>query len=367
MTLMQACRDWPAATDEAGREAVRARVREALALPDRGDLADFDAAIAAASAETDEAAARKRFERVTIPAPPAAAPVLAELSASDASEPAPVLWRDSTQRNSDALLCQGEVAILASPGGLGKSTLVLELACAAVRVSASAPLGQERYGVACGLRVRAGPVALVSYEDSRGRIAARVSRMQPSGFPSGIHVWPDPGPLFVGDDRGAAAPSASWPGLWDAIRSVKPSMVVVDPASAALDGVSLNDSGPVRAIMRALAVEATAAACGVLVVAHDTKAARNEARAGNDPGAGAVAGSATWFDAARGVLYMTREGDSARELRCIKANYGRSGWHVTLDERTDPRGRFVGFTPAPASASSPATGNPWANPPGATP
>ena len=77
------------------------------------------------------------------------------------------------------------------------------------------------------------------------------------------------------------------------------SMVVIDPASAALDSVSMNESGPVRAFMGALAREAKAAGCGVLVVAHDTKAARNAARDGGDRGAGAVAGSATWFDAPR--------------------------------------------------------------------
>ena len=66
-------------------------------------------------------------------------------------------------------------------------------------------------------------MVLVSYEDSRGRIAARVKRMTPS-WPGRIHIWPDPGPLFVGDDRGAAAPAPSWRGLWDAIRTIRPAL-----------------------------------------------------------------------------------------------------------------------------------------------
>ena len=78
-------------------------------------------------------------------------------------------------------------------------------------------------------------------------------------------------------------------------------------------------------------------------------------RAGEDPGAGAVAGSATWYDAARGVLYMARDGDR-RSLRCIKANYGRSGWSVDLHERLDMNGRFCGFEakPPPPGGDPPA-------------
>ena len=95
--------------------------------------------------------------------------------------------------------------------------------------------------------------------------------------------------------------------------------------------------------MGALSREAKAARCGVLVVAHDTKATRRDV-AGEDPGAGAIAGSATWFDAPRGVLYLSRKKDDEgrRELRCLKANYGRSGWTVNLAERIEGE-RFVGF------------------------
>ena len=270
------------------------------------------------------------------------APILRELTSSDASDPPPLIWRDADQRWADAVLSVGEVAILASPGGLGKSTLVLEIAIAAVTET------ENEFSTACGLRVRPGPVVLVSYEDSTGRIAGRIQRMTGTKFPKRIHIWAQPDPLFVGNDRGTAAPASSWRALWDAVTVIEPSLVVVDPASAALSGVSMNDSGPVRAFVRELTHEATAAGCGVLVVAHDTKAARNAARTGDDPGAGAVAGSATWHDAARGVLYMRRENKS-RILDCIKANYGRSGWSVTLAERLDPSGRFTGFDVQPAS------------------
>ena len=302
---------------------------------------------AAAVLDTDPAEAERILREHFVPRP-----LLHELVAADVSEPDPVLSLDSKNSWVDAVLSVGEVAILASPGGLGKSTLTLELAFAAV--TARAGRGGE---ATCGLRVRAGPAVLVSYEDSVGRIAARIRRMSPKHVPSRIHVWPDPEPLFVGDGRVAPRSGNNWYRLWESVRALGPSLVIIDPATAALEGVNLNDSGPVRAFMRALAREATAAQCGVLIVAHDTKSGRDQVKAGEDPGAGAVAGSATWFDAARGVLYLSRPNEDGRTLSCLKSNYGPTGWKVTLRERFDGQGLFIGFETAPA-ASGENPGNP---------
>ena len=195
-------------------------------------------------------------------------------------------------------------------------------------------------------------MAILNYEDSPVRMANRLDRMSgAAGIPDTIRLWRDPAPLFVAD-HGEARPCPQWPALWKAVRDLDPSLVIVDPASAAMAGVSVSEGGPVRAFMRALTGEAERGGFGVLIVAHDTKAARNEAKAGGDPGAGAVAGSATWFDAARGVLYMRRDPDSdgGRKVECIKANYGRTGWTVHLRERLDNCGRFTGFEAVPAAS-----------------
>ena len=74
-----------------------------------------------------------RHVRELLAGPGGAAPVVASAADyADAPQPAPVLWRDDPARpdatDYDAVLSVGEVAILASAGGLGKSTLVLELA-----------------------------------------------------------------------------------------------------------------------------------------------------------------------------------------------------------------------------------------------
>ena len=262
---------------------------------------------------------------------------------ADVDQPAPVVWRDPEPNETggaDPVLSVGEVALLASAGGLGKSTLVLELASAAV---AAADLGAP-FGAACGLRVTPGPVALVSFEDAPSRIAHRLTWMN-ADLPADLHLWPDPAPLWMAGDGGESRPGAQWDVLWREVREVGARLVVIDPVSAALADVSMTETGPVRAFLRALTAEATAAGAGVLLVAHDTKAARNAVARGEDPGAGVVAGSAAWYDGARGVLALVRDpaGGADRLLECVKANYGRTGWGARLIERTGAGATFRGL------------------------
>ena len=283
-----------------------------------------------------------------------------------APQPAPVLWRDPDPADPDpgadpdrcdAVLSAGEVAILAAAGGIGKSTLVAaELVSAALT---GADLGTD-YGAACGLRVVPGPVALVSYEDATVRLARRLTWPNNGKAPPGLYSWPNPPSLWVADaDHGAGSrPCAEWEALWRNVSDLGARLVVIDPVSAALADVSTNDTGPVRAFLRALTAEAEAASVGVLLVAHDTKAARNAAARGEDPGAGVVAGSAAWYDGARGVLSLVNDlASDDRLLECVKANYGRTGWGARLIERTGPSGTFRGFelgarlTPADLAAT----------------
>ena len=264
---------------------------------------------------------------------------------ADTPQPAPVLWRDDPSApdstDVDAVLSVGEVAILASAGGLGKSTLVLELASVAV---AAAELGTASLP-ACGLAVAAGPVVLVSFEDAPVRIAHRLTWMNRSNVPAAVHLVPDPVPLWLAADGGSQShPGAQWDALWRTVRELGARLVVIDPVSAALADVSTTETGPVRAFLRALTAEAEAAGAGALLVAHDTKAARNAVAKGEDPGAGVVAGSAAWYDGARGVLALIRDPVSDdRLLECVKANYGRTGWGARLIERTGAGGTFRGL------------------------
>ena len=268
-------------------------------------------------------------------------PLLAPASDwADHPIPDPVLWRDAPDADQwpQPMLSVGEAAVLSGEGGLGKSYLTLALAGAAGSPD----------GAACGLRVRQGPVVLVSYEDAPGRIAHRLKTMTGESVPHHIHVWDDPHPLWQADpeEHGKSRPCGDWDRLWDQVREIDASLIVIDPASAALADVDVSQTGPVRQFLRALTREAGTTECGVLIVAHSTKAARNAQRRGEDPGAGVVAGSAAWFDGARGVLSLARgpwtEAGDDRLLKCVKSNYGRTGWGARL--REDERdGRFAGL------------------------
>ena len=257
-------------------------------------------------------------------------------------EPPPVLWRDAGGEFAQAVLSIGEVALLSGEGGLGKSFLTLALAAAA---TSAHDLGSE-HGAACGIRVMPGPAVFVSYEDSPARLYGRLCRMGKAALAPLMHVARHPEPLWAaGAYVGTSGPTPWWDMLWGYVRNVQARLVVIDPASSALADAAVGETGPVRRFLRALTVEAERAGCGILIVAHSTKAARVASRAGDDPGAGIVAGSAAWYDAARGILALSEHPDNAglRLLECVKANYGRRGWGTILREATAEDGAFAGF------------------------
>lgn len=262
--------------------------------------------------------------------------------------PEPILWLAEAGPTAP-LLSAGEVALLASPGGLGKSTITLGIAAAA------AGAGQE--AKVFGLGVRPGPVTLASYEDSPARLAHRMRWYAPrEPLPpaepdeiraamawENVHPIPRLGALWQADEDGGSRPGPEWPRFWRTVGKTGAKLAVIDPASVALADVSTSETGPVRAFLGEVAAEAEENGCGVLIVAHDTKASRNLAAAGENPGAGAVAGSAAWYDAARGVAYLRSEADGLT-LECLKSNHGPTGWGVRLKVRENP---FRGPDPTP--------------------
>ena len=119
----------------------------------------------------------------------------------------------------------------------------------------------------------------------------------------------------------------------------------MDPASAALADADVSQTGPVRKFLQALMHEARQAECGVLLVSHSTKATRNALGRGDGPGAGVVAGSAAWYDGARGVL----------SLKKPRTTSTRASWSASrpitdarvgaplLSERVTDSGAFAGI------------------------
>ena len=261
------------------------------------------------------------------------------------SAPAAVLWRDLGEAKpsgisdeaKDAICSAGEPCILAAPGGSGKSYLTLALAATAVGAASA----EAAFGTACGLRIRPGPVVLLSYEDRPRRtwhrfryVAGADNCSIPDEVRANVHVIDPAVPLYEADPdkRLGIRPALGWAALWTAVENIQPSLVIVDPLSAALEGVSVNEGSAVRRFMAAVADASDRFNVGLLFVAHDTKAARSETRRGGDPGAGAVAGSGVWFDAARAVVYLFTHGATGeRLLQALKVNNGRTGWGRALD------------------------------------
>ena len=261
------------------------------------------------------------------------------------SAPAAVLWRDLgaaapsgiSDEEKDAICSSGEPCIFAAPGGSGKSYLTLVLAATAVGAASA----EASFGIACGLRVRPGPVVLLSYEDRPRRTWHRFRHVAgadncniPDDVRANVHVIDPAAPLYEADPdtRMGIRSAMGWVALWTAVEEIRPSLVIVDPLSAALEGVSVNEGSAVRRFMAAAADASDRFDVGLVFVAHDTKAARNETRRGGDPGAGAVAGSGVWFDAARAVVYLFSHGATGeRLLQALKVNNGRAGWGRVLD------------------------------------
>ena len=268
-------------------------------------------------------------------------PSLIPIADAPDGQPAPVLWADRDSRL-DAVLSEGEICLLSAAGGTGKSYLTLALAAAA---SAAHDKG-EAYGASCGLRVRPGPVVLISYEDTDQRIKYRLRTMGKLNDSRHVYILRDPDPLYFVDSRsrGRAEESPGWSLLWESIREMQPSLVVIDPAGSALEGAAQGESQPVRAFVRAVERESRNGGWGTLVVAHDNKTHRNTVSSGGDLNSGAVSGSAAWIDAARAILFLRTISNKRRLLTALKANYGTRGWGAQLAEVfSPPNDTFAGF------------------------
>ena len=251
----------------------------------------------------------------------------------DAASPDRILWRENGSED-EAILSVGEICLLSGAGGLGKSSVVLALAHAAATGG----------GAACGMGVLHGPVMLSSFEDSHLRLARRLRWFAGGAAVPDLYTWPDPAPLFAPgptakDGRRVFEVGTEWVRFWSSVRRHGCRLVVIDPATVALVDAPLNDSGPIRQFLLHVAREAQPrdlwVGCGVLIVTHDTKAARTQASEGGNPGAGVVAGSSAWFDGARGVLALQRQPKNPERLvmRAAKCNYGPTGWGALLRER----------------------------------
>ena len=367
---------WQAAGEAARDGLADEAARIAAAL--RGGDADSEG-IGALRAAVDAAVAAGPVRNLweSIPEAPRRA---REAAGIVGSYPDPILGVAGKVPGSDrewsgAVISVGTVAVLSGEGSVAKSGLTCDLAVGI----ASVPDGykdkddRDLHDLPGGLfKAQGGAVLMATYEDPASVTAfkldgaAKLRRVDPQTL-SRVHVLDMEGrPLFGPaepkprrDDRGEIIeagraglynarpePLAGWFDLWREVARIKPVLVIVDPALAAYVG-DASGAAPVREFITALLLKAREHRCGVLVVAHSTKAARGQDTDPLDPGA--VSGSAAWFDAARGVMVMQFAKDSPpdvgiRTLSLPKVNYGHGRIGCSMAPERLHGGAIVGFS-----------------------
>lgn len=270
--------------------------------------------------------------------------------------------------HSGAILSDGSVLVLSGEGGVGKSAL-------AAQIAHGVAMGSRKGSIAGMVRVREyGPVLYAAFEDQPGIAASHVAwhrdgadQADAADEQHEVHMLDmNEHPLYGPVDRGNGDKGfynqrpdrlPGWAYLWQAANDIKPVMVVIDAATDAYVG-DPNQVAPVAAFMADVRSTARKAdwTCGVLLVAHATKAARG----GKDFDVfnpGVTAGSAAWTDKARGVLLFQWDGrkegrgdarklvnPNGRVLSVPKANYGvaRVMCEPTPLREKDGHGRVMG-------------------------
>lgn len=247
----------------------------------------------------DSAAAGKVFARVAesaqdgVPAIKAVVPLAEPLETLDLSEvrtrPIDWLWR--------GYMPLRKVTILDGDPGLGKSTILLDLACRG-SIAGLAPTGEPLGDAFTTIYVTA-------EDDAEDTILPRVVRA--GGDPSRFHILRK---LVLPDQIDRLEATAN---------SLRARLIVIDPLMAYLgDGVKTNDDHKVRRAMEPLAEMAARLDAAVVAIRHLNKRTGDDAlyRGG---------GSIGFTGLARSVLAVGRDpGDSDRMiLAAVKLNVAR--------------------------------------------
>lgn len=234
------------------------------------------------------------------------------------------------------------VTILNGDGGVGKSLLGLQFACAAA-------MGCETLG----LTPTADRALYIGAEDEEGEFQRRVEDIAASmdrdvGSLHGLSVLPladTDATIALPDKTGRMQPTELWLDICEYAAKFKPRFVVLDTAADLFGGDEIKRAH-VRSFVAMLRQFAIEGDCAVLLLAHPSLE-------GMRTGSGS-SGSTAWNNSVRSRLYLTKptgEGadPDARILRTVKANYGTAGNEMKLRWKS---GAFVldDGKPSPASA-----------------
>jgi RecA-family ATPase/5S rRNA maturation endonuclease (ribonuclease M5) len=221
-------------------------------------------------------------------------------------------------------LVRRAVALLSGEGGIGKSILILQLACAHV-------LGRDWFGSL----PEPGPVLYLNAEDDERELHFRLEAIRihlGTSFANlgDLHLVPLAGEdalLGVPDQRGIIQPTPLFNRLLQTADKIQPVLIALDTA-ADMFGGNENDRSQVRqfiGLLRRLAITGNAA---VLLASHPSLSGIN-----SDSG---LSGSTGWHNSVRSRLFFKAsetndDGTSnQRELIVRKNNYGPSGEIVRM-------------------------------------
>jgi RecA-family ATPase len=220
-----------------------------------------------------------------------------------------------------------DVTMLAGDGGIGKSTIALQLGTATA-------IGALWFG----LEVLKGPVLYVSCEDDLPEIHFRLQQIrtqEPDVELSGLHIISLAGLptlLAIPDTKGELKPTPLWDRLEEALEQTGARLLILD-AAADLYGGNENDRGQVRTFVQMLRGLAIRRDCAVLLLAHPSVDGMKTGRG--------YAGSTAWNNSVRSRLYFAaatidEDGGPNSDLRVLKlakANRSKAGqqkrlrWH----------------------------------------
>lgn len=248
-------------------------------------------------------------------------------------------WPPTTWAVAD-MLPHGHVTLLSANGGVGKSTVALQMAVAVA--TGTEFLGQES---------TQGRVLVFSAEDGDAILHARLAHIAAAAGTTlaslAAHMtvldatrceptmWSETGPTA----------RLSW--LAERAAQERPSLLIIDNASDVF-AAGENDRAQVRGFMRCLNIIAATNSAAVLLLAHVDKASVRGLVSADT--LSTFSGSTAWHNSARSRLAMTREGDMV-SLRHEKANLGPQLPDLELEfDTTAKLFRLAGTIPGQAAA-----------------
>lgn len=225
-------------------------------------------------------------------------------------------------------LVAGTVGVVVSPGGVGKSMLMLESAL-------SIGIGEDVGGI-WGEAPHRGRVLYLAGEDPKEVLERRLHALgymlrdgQDDSAAEMVEILPAYGMGIKVADASPVGivPSRSWEILEKYLTENPCRLLILDTLNRLLGGISENDSGAMGAVLSIIEQTCRKTGCAVVIVHHANKASMSS---GTGTEQHAARGSSAITDNARWQVNLTTMSKDEAETRGIEDDAERRGW-VRLD------------------------------------